>query len=35
MDINLKFSVRISKVKEMVGVFKKKVYKYDNDEICN
>lgn len=34
-SINLKLSVRISKVKDMVGSFKKKVYKYDNDEICN
>lgn len=34
-SFNLKFSVRISKIKEMTSVFRKKVYKYDNDEICN
>lgn len=34
-SINLKFSVRISKIKDMTQVFRKKVYKYDNSEICN
>jgi hypothetical protein len=33
-SFNLKFSIRISKVKNVTRMFKKKIYKYDNDEIC-
>ena len=34
-SFNFTFSVRISKLKEMTKVFNRKVYKYDDNELCN